>query len=102
MPDIKDNKIKYLLLGLLFDAVGMLSFVIPFVGEFSDVIWAPMAAWLMTRMYKGKMGKVAGVITFLEEMLPGIDFIPSFTIMWIYTYVFNKSDAPSVLNIGEE
>lgn len=102
MSDIKDPKIKYLFLGLLFDAVGMLSFAIPFIGEFSDVIWAPLAAWLMMRMYKGKIGKAAGVITFIEEILPGIDFVPSFTIMWLYTYVFKKSDTRSVLKVGEE
>jgi hypothetical protein len=42
----------------LFDAVGMLSLYVPLFGEFSDVIWAPMAAYLMTRMYKGTAGKV--------------------------------------------
>ncbi len=53
----KDDKYKKLLLGLLFDAVGLLSFTIPLVGEFSDIVWAPLAAWLMTRMYKGKIGQ---------------------------------------------
>jgi hypothetical protein len=40
-------------------------------------------------MYKGKKGKVAGVISFLEELLP-IDIIPTFTIMWIYTHLISK------------
>jgi hypothetical protein len=52
---------------ILFDAVGMLSFTVPLVGEFSDVIWAPMAAYLMTRMYKGTQEKW-GVVAFLEEI----------------------------------
>jgi hypothetical protein len=38
-------------------------FTVPLFGEFSDVIWAPMAAYLMTRMYKGTAGKVGGVVT---------------------------------------
>jgi hypothetical protein len=42
-------------------------------------------------MYKGKMGKVAGVVSFLEEILPATDFIPSFTLMWFYTYFIKKS-----------
>jgi hypothetical protein len=42
--------------------------------EFSDVIWAPMAAYLMTRMYKGTAGKVE-VVT-IEE-ISFTDFIPS-------------------------
>jgi hypothetical protein len=83
-----DKKYKQLLQGLLFDGIGMLSFVIPYIGEFSDVIWAPLSAWLMTRMYRGKIGQAAGVFTFVEELVPGLDVIPSFTLMWLYTYVF--------------
>ncbi len=88
----KDNKIRNLILGIVLDGVGMLSFVIPGIGEFSDVIWAPISAWVMTRLYKGKIGQAAGMVTFVEELIPGLDFIPTFTIMWFYTYVFKKSE----------
>lgn len=81
------DKNKALLLGLLYDGIGMLSFTIPGIGEFGDVIWAPIAAYLMAKMYKGAAGKAAGVFTFLEELLPFTDFVPSFTMMWIYTYL---------------
>jgi hypothetical protein len=93
MARIKDKKYKYLFLGLLFDALGMVSFIIPGIGEFSDIIWAPLSAWLMTRMYKGKIGQAAGVVTFVEELIPGLDVIPTFTIMWVYTYVFTGKKA---------
>jgi uncharacterized membrane protein len=43
---------------------------VPLFGEFSDVIWAPMAAYLMTRMYKGTAGKVGGSGNFIEEIVP--------------------------------
>lgn len=85
------NKNRDLILGLLFDAIGMASFTIPLVGEFSDVIWAPVAGYLMTKMYKGRAGRVAGVFAFLEEILPFTDIIPSFTLMWMYTYLLQKS-----------
>lgn len=85
-----DKKYQNLILGLLFDGIGMLSFVIPFIGEFSDVVWAPIAGWLMTRMYKGKVGQAAGVVTFVEELIPGFDVIPTFTLTWIYTYLIRK------------
>ena len=81
-----NNKNRDLVLGLLFDGIGMLSFTVPFIGEFSDVIWAPLAGFLMTWMYKGKVGKVAGVFAFLEEIIPFTDVIPSFTLTWIYNY----------------
>ena len=86
-------------MGLLFDGVGMLSFAIPLIGDFSDIIWAPLAAWLMTRMYKGKVGQGAGIITFLEEIIPGLDVIPTFTIMWFYTYVFKKSAQKTTIEV---
>lgn len=84
------QKTTKLFLGLLFDAIGMISFAIPGVGEFSDVIWAPIAGYLMTLMYKGRVGKVAGFLTFLEEIIPFTDIIPSFTLTWLYTYYFKK------------
>ncbi|MCB4797542.1 hypothetical protein [Neotamlana laminarinivorans] len=84
------DKYKKLLIGLVLDALGYVSFVIPGVGEFSDIIWAPVSGWLMTKLYKGKPGKIAGLISVVEEALPGFDVIPTFTLMWIYTYVFNK------------
>lgn len=91
------SKYKYLLLGLLFDGIGMLSFVIPGIGEFSDVIWAPIAGWLMTRMYKGRSGQIAGMVTFIEELIPGLDVIPSFTLMWIYSFLLSKKTSHKAL-----
>jgi len=81
------KKYQKLLLSVLFDVVGMISYIIPGIGEFSDVIWAPISAWLMTKLYKGKTGKIAAVISFVEEALPVVDVIPTFTLMWVYTYV---------------
>jgi hypothetical protein len=75
----------------------MLSFMIPGIGEFTDVIWAPLAAWLMTRMYKGRSGQIAGIVTFIEELVPGLDIIPSFTLMWLYTFVFSKLGSKKVI-----
>lgn len=39
MKKTKDNKYKKLILGLLFDGIGMLSFTVPLIGDFSDIIW---------------------------------------------------------------
>ncbi len=85
------HKNRDLVLGILFDVIGTISFGIPLVGEFTDVVWAPVAGFLMTWMYKGKVGKAAGIFTFLEEIIPFTDFVPSFTLMWIYTYLIKKN-----------
>lgn len=89
---LEDNKSRDLVLGLLFDAIGMMSFTVPLIGEFSDVIWAPVSGLLMAWMYKGRAGKIGGIFSFLEELIPFTDIIPSFTLMWIYTYIFKSKN----------
>jgi uncharacterized protein YqgC (DUF456 family) len=74
------NKFPKLFLSLALDAVGFIP--IPFFG----FLWAPLAGYIMTKMYKGRKGEIAGVVSFLEELLP-IDVLPTFTIMWFYTYI---------------
>lgn len=86
------KKYQKLIIGLLLDALGYVSFIIPGIGEFADIIWAPLAAYLMTKLYGGKEGKVAAVITFTEEIVPVLDVIPTFTIMWFYTYVLKRKN----------
>nr|WP_315149727.1 hypothetical protein [uncultured Flavobacterium sp.] len=86
------EKTNKLLLGLLFDAIGMASYIIPGLAEYIDIVWAPLAGFLMTKMYKGRVGKVAGILTFVEEIVPFTDLIPSFTITWIYTYWIKKRE----------
>jgi hypothetical protein len=88
-----DGKYKKLVLGVLLDGIGMLSLALPGLGEFLDLIWAPVAGWLMVRMYPGRKGRIAGVIAFLEELLPGLDVIPSFTLMWVYTFLLEGKES---------
>lgn len=98
--DNQENKFKLLIIGLIIDALGVLtsSWILPGIGEFADIAWAPFTAWLMTRMYKGNAGKVAGVITFVEEIVPFADIVPSFTLMWLYTYVVKNSKIGEVVD----
>jgi hypothetical protein len=84
------NKYSILKKGLLFDAIGMLSMVIPVIGPFLDILWAPYAAKKMRDMYDGEAGKIASIVVFVEEILPITDFIPTFTLMWIYTFAWKR------------
>lgn len=88
------SKTKKLGLSILFDAIGMLTFI--------DIIWAPASAYLMSKMYKGTKGKIAGFVSFIEEIIPGFDIIPTFTIMWFLTYVFQKEDTPVTIEVDPE
>lgn len=69
------------MLCLFFDGVGYLSFVIPLF----DILWAPVSAYLMSKLFEGKQGKIASIIVFIEEALPITDVLPTFTLMWLYT-----------------
>ncbi|MFT5847232.1 hypothetical protein [Psychroserpens sp.] len=92
------SKTKKLILGILFDALGYVSFIFP---PF-DFVWAPASAWLMTKLYKGRKGKIAAAISFVEEALPMLDIIPTFTLMWLYTFVFSseKGNEETVIDIN--
>ena len=86
------SKNSKLILGIILDGIGMLSYLIPVIAEATDLIWAPIAAFTLSIMYKGYVGKIGGVVTLIEEILPGLDFIPTFTLTWFYEYYISKKD----------
>jgi hypothetical protein len=86
------SKTSKLFASIICDLIGMASYVIPVVGEFFDILWAPVAGYLMTKIYPGNTGKTAGILTTVEELIPGLDIIPTFTLTWIYTYIIKKED----------
>ena len=95
-------KDKLFLKGLMLDAIGMLTMGIPLIGPFLDILWAPFAARKMREMYPGKNGKLASAIVFIEEILPFTDVIPTFTLMYLYTFVFKKEPRKQVRTIEVE
>ncbi|MBW2937990.1 hypothetical protein KXJ69_07725 [Aureisphaera sp. CAU 1614] len=98
---MKNTKFKLLRKSILYDLVGMATMFIPVAGPFLDLIWAPIAAKKMSDMYEGTTGKIAAAVVFIEEILP-FDFIPTFTLMWLYTYVFSsekKQPTPQAIEV---
>src|SRR5215831_209993 len=77
-----NRKQPSLIFCVIMDAIGNLSYVLPGVGEFSDAIWAPISGFIFYVCFGGWSGAAGGLFNFIEEILPGTDFIPSFTIMW--------------------
>jgi hypothetical protein len=75
-----------LLFCLAMDAIGCATYLLPGLGEFGDIIWAPVSAIIFFISFGGWKGALGGVFNFIEEILPGTDFIPSFTIMWLLKY----------------
>ena len=79
------------------DVLGYASFAIPGLGEISDVLWAPVSAFIFYRTFGGAKGAFGAVFNFAEELLPFTDFIPSFTIMWIWQYVNSRQPGKVVV-----
>lgn len=98
------QKEKYSLLrkSLWYDVVGMATMAIPVIGPFLDMLWAPIASRKMLQMYPGKKGKIMAAVTFLEEILPFTDVVPTFTLMWLYTFVWKTQHKPSEMIIEAE
>ena len=67
---------------VLMDLIGYASYAIPFFGEIADLFWAPLSSIIFFASFGGWKGALGGIGNLIEELLPGTDFIPSFTIMW--------------------
>ena len=74
------------------DVIGYFTYAIPLLGEFADVIWAPISGIIFYITFGGWKGTFGGLFNFVEELLPGTDFIPSFTIMWFVQYFSKKKN----------
>lgn len=108
--EIKNKPLPNIVLCILLDLIGSASFSIPLIGEFSDVVWAPISAFLFYKMFGGRFGIIGSVLNFVEEVLPFTDVIPSFTIAWVIRYMSAskeksnkmKSDAGVLINHNSE
>ncbi len=73
----------YLICSILIDLIGFFSYLLPGIGESFDLIWAPISASLLQLMYGSWLFSIGNLI---EEILPGIDFIPTALFAWYYVY----------------
>ena len=89
----KQKPLPSLAMCLLMDIIGSAVILIPVAGE---VIWAPISAIIFWRMFGFRKGFLGGVFSFIEELIPGIDFIPTFTISWLLLYFKRNKTAFSL------
>ncbi len=80
---MKKSRLPNLSLCIILDMIGCVSYLLPFIGEAEDIVWAPLSGIIYYLMFGKKMGLFGGVFSFLEEISPGLDFIPTFTISWL-------------------
>ena len=81
---------------ILMDIIGYATYAIPGLGEFADILWAPISSIVFMISFGGWKGALGGVGNFIEEILPGTDFIPSFTIMWFIQIMQKKNNVTAV------
>jgi len=91
-----NKKQPSLIFCILMDVIGYATYAIPFLGEFADILWAPISSMIFMRTFGGWKGALGGVGNFIEELLPGTDFIPSFTIMWFIQNMGKKNNVTTV------
>jgi hypothetical protein len=72
---------------IIMDVLGYATYAIPGFGELGDIVFAPISAIIFYFMFGSWKG---ALFNFTEEILPGTDFIPSFTIMWLWNYFAGK------------
>jgi len=79
-----------LLFCIIMDALGCATYLLPFLGEWFDIIFAPISAFIFYRAFGGRTGMIGSILNFVEEIIPFTDIIPTFTIAYIYEYLKTK------------
>ncbi len=85
-----------LIMCLLMDFIGSAVILIPILGE---IIWAPVSAIIFWKMFGFRKGFFGGVFSLIEELIPGLDFIPTFTINWVLLYFKRNKEALTLRSI---
>ena len=83
---------------IIIDVIGTSSELLPFIGEVTDVVYAPVAALALRSLFQGS--NVVFALEFLEEFLPFTDILPLATICWIVQTYYGDSSIAKNLGIG--
>jgi hypothetical protein len=94
-----EKKVK-LFVAILIDLFGCFSYLIPGSGEIFDLAIAPISAILVFVLFGRKLKWAA--FTFIEELIPMTDVIPSATIAWYSMYVTNELETISEMDKQEK
>jgi len=89
----KYNKVKHikLILAIIIDLIGNLSYFIPAIGESFDIGWAPISSILIFVLFPNH--KILAVGGLAEEVLPFTDIIPTALITWYLEYIRGEEKA---------
>ena len=93
------SKTPSLVFCIVMDLIGYATFTLPLIGEALDLVWAPISAMIFFRTFGGWKGAFGGMFNFIEEILPFMDFIPTFTIAWGLQHFFSRKNSGEPINI---
>src|SRR6476661_7788674 len=82
---------------LVMDILGCVFVMIPLIGPIVEALFAPISAIIYFRMFGVRRGLFGGIFNFVEELIPGMDFMPTFTISWFIRYVNQKKESMAVI-----
>ncbi len=79
---------------LVMDAIGCIPFIaLPIIGEGFDIVWAPISAIIFYYAFGGRKATFGAAFSLVEEIIPFANFIPTFTIAWLWQkYVVKKPE----------
>ncbi len=85
-----------LTLCIILDIIGCGFFIVPGIGQIFDMVWAPVSSIIFLFLF-GRKAAFGAVFSFVEEMIPGVDIIPTFTIAWVVRYLAGRSKKPVIM-----
>merc|ERR1712071_72883 len=92
---VPSEMIPKLLFCLAIDFIGSSSYLMPLLGETTDIVWAPIQAILVAALFD-EISPNLKYLAFVEELLPFTDVIPTATLGWL------KEFGPGLLITGKD
>ena len=78
---------------LAMDAIGCIPFLaLPIIGEGFDLVWAPISAIIFYFAFGKRRAMFGAAFSMIEEIVPFMNFIPTFTIAWLWQKYVAKNE----------
>ena len=90
------ERLKKLLICMVLDVLGNLSFVLPGMGESMDSVYAPFQAYMLKKLFKSNAIALIGLV---EEGLPFTDCIPTASVAWMLETFFMETTVARLLGL---
>eukprot|EP00747_Dinoflagellata_sp_TGD_P191214 gnl/TRDRNA2_/TRDRNA2_54292_c0_seq1.p1 gnl/TRDRNA2_/TRDRNA2_54292_c0~~gnl/TRDRNA2_/TRDRNA2_54292_c0_seq1.p1 ORF type:complete len:335 (-),score=43.14 gnl/TRDRNA2_/TRDRNA2_54292_c0_seq1:279-1283(-) len=99
VQSVSSDQWQKLVLCILVDIGGDASFLLPGLGELSDVAYAPLEGFLLSKLFGSSA--ISG-IGFVEEALPFTDEIPTATLAWVVETFWPESPVGKLLGLSKK